>query len=144
MLYSRHLSLLCYQRSGMEYRLHVPARLGFSASLSSSPKPGTTGRNPPPPGSPTVVVELVKQISAKALAPRHQVSVFCTSFPSTYAHMFRTLCFPKALIRRSVVTRAKMPSLQNLPDELLLNVINKLSVYDAMALSQQSRGIHAL
>jgi hypothetical protein len=37
-----------------------------------------------------------------------------------------------------------MPSLQNLPDELLLNVINKLSVYDAMALSQQSRGIHAL
>lgn len=37
-----------------------------------------------------------------------------------------------------------MPSLQNLPDELLLNVINKLSAYDAMALSQQSRGIHAL
>ncbi|KAJ6035183.1 uncharacterized protein N7446_009942 [Penicillium canescens] len=37
-----------------------------------------------------------------------------------------------------------MPSLQNLPDELLLNVINKLSVYDAMALSKQSRGIHAL
>jgi hypothetical protein len=58
--------------------------------------------------------------------------------------MFRTLCFPKALIRRSVATRAKMPSLQNLPDELLLNVINKLSPYDAMALSQQSRGIHAL
>ncbi|KGO70725.1 hypothetical protein PEX1_057470 [Penicillium expansum] len=58
--------------------------------------------------------------------------------------MFRTLCFPKALIRRSVATRAKMLSLQSLPDELLLKVINKPSVYDVMALSQQSHGIHAL
>ncbi|KAJ5248195.1 hypothetical protein N7524_012155 [Penicillium chrysogenum] len=57
--------------------------------------------------------------------------------------MSRTLCFPKALIRRIVATRAKMPSLRNLPDELLLNMINKLSAYDAMAL-QQSRGIRAL
>ena len=58
--------------------------------------------------------------------------------------MFRILCFPEALIRRNVATRAKMPSLQNLPDELLLNVINKLLVYNVMALPQQSRGIHAL
>lgn len=83
-------------------------------------------------------------MSAEALAPKHQVSVCRISFPSTYAHMFRTLCFPKALIRRSVATRAKMLSLQSLPDELLLKVINKPSVYDVMALSQQSHGIHAL
>ncbi|CAI7592875.1 unnamed protein product [Penicillium glandicola] len=56
--------------------------------------------------------------------------------------MFRIPCFTKALIRRA--TRAKLPSMQNLPDEVLLNVINKLSVYDAISLSQQSCGIHAL
>ncbi|CDM33310.1 unnamed protein product [Penicillium roqueforti FM164] len=58
--------------------------------------------------------------------------------------MFRILCFPEALIRRNVAIRAKMPSLQNFPDELLLNVINNLLVYNVMALPQQSRGIHAL
>jgi hypothetical protein len=52
--------------------------------------------------------------------------------------MFRT-----ALIRR-IATRAKMPSLRNLASELLLNVINRLSVHDIMTLSQQSRGVHAL
>lgn len=36
-----------------------------------------------------------------------------------------------------------MPSLPNPPDHLLLNVINKLSVYD-VALSHKSHGIHAL
>lgn len=34
------------------------------------------------------------------------------------------------LIRHSVATRTKVLSLQNLPGELLLNVISKLSVYD--------------
>lgn len=52
--------------------------------------------------------------------------------------MFRT-----ALIQR-IATRGKMPSLRNLPSELLLNVINRLSVHDIMSLSQQSRGTHAL
>ncbi|KAJ5556520.1 hypothetical protein N7494_000435 [Penicillium frequentans] len=36
-----------------------------------------------------------------------------------------------------------LPS-QNLPSELLLTVVNNFSVYDNTALSQQSRGIHAL
>ncbi|KAJ5780547.1 hypothetical protein N7457_005707 [Penicillium paradoxum] len=57
--------------------------------------------------------------------------------------MFRTLCFRRALLRRNVATRVK-PSLQGLHDEWLLNAINKLSVYDAITLSQHSRGIYAL
>jgi hypothetical protein len=32
----------------MEYRVHIPPRLGFSASLSSSPQPGTVRRAPVP------------------------------------------------------------------------------------------------
>jgi hypothetical protein len=83
--------------------------------------------------------ELVKQISAKT-----------TSF--SFSHLLSFNLRPH--VPNSVLSQGfdstqcrhtgKMPSLQNLPDELLLNVINKLSVYAAMALSQQSRGIHAL
>lgn len=58
--------------------------------------------------------------------------------------MLRSLCCLRVLNGRNVATRGKIPPLQTLPGQLLLNVINKLSVYDVIALSQQSRGIHAL
>lgn len=57
--------------------------------------------------------------------------------------MSGALFFP-TLMRRSLAIRPKVLFLQKLSHKVLRHVINKLSVYDATALLQQSRGIHAL